>query len=275
MRNNLTLSVKRKELITPNYLRVFLTGDGIEKMAGATVGDNNKIQIPPPGVSKVHFQEFDYKKMEWMPVKEEKRPLVRTFTHRGIDLEKNEIWIDFVLHGDQGRASAWVQQAKVGDELHVMMKSEPVQLYGKAQNYLLVGDSAAMPVIGAILEDLPQNVNGICIIEVQSKADEQDLRTKANIDFQWLHNPHPEKGSHLATVVESLHLPDTDRFGYIAGEFNTVKRLRTYLRKEMGWDRDELYAYSFWKAGLAEDYSKQVRTEEKNAVEELKTINSI
>lgn len=274
MRTNLTLNVKRKEYITPNYLRIYLTGEGIETMAGSTVGDNNKIMVPPPGASKVKQQEFDYKKMDWKPMEEHEMPLIRTFTHRGIDLDKNEIWIDFVVHGDEGRAGVWAKNAKIGDELHVMMKTRAVELYRKAKNYLLVGDNSAIPVLGAILEDLPEDATGECIIEVFSEEDKQGLPTKANINFTWLINPNPEQGSVLAETVEALDLPENDRFGYVAAEFNTVKRLRTYLRKEQGWQREELYIYSFWKSGQAEEKSKKLRSDEKNTEESLKTINS-
>lgn len=275
MRINLTLTVNRKEYITPSYLRIFLGGEGVEKFAVPTVGDNNKIMVPPAGVSKVQLQEFDYKSLDWKPMAEEEKPVVRTLTHRGIDLEKKELWLDFVVHGDEGRASAWAKAAKPGDELHVMMKNRADQLYGEADNYLLVGDNSAIPVLGAILEDLPETAKGTCIIEVFGKEHEQTLPTKANIEFKWLHNPEPQKGSKLADVVEALDLPKENKFGYVAAELNTVKRLRTYLRKNMGWQRDELYAFSFWKAGMAEDRSKPERNDEKNKVEELRTINSI
>lgn len=135
------------------------------------------------------------------------------------------------------------------------MKEGKSDLYRKADNYLLAGDATAIPVLSAILEDLPADAKGTCIIEVYGKTDEQVLHTKAGIHFIWLHNPHPEKGSRLAEIVKQQSLPEKSRTGYVAAEFTSVKQIRHYLRKEKLWKQEELYAYSYWKAGVAEDKS--------------------
>ncbi|AZA83172.1 NADPH-dependent ferric siderophore reductase [Chryseobacterium lactis] len=256
------LTVTRKEYITPHYIRIFLTGDQVPSIANTTVGVNNKILIPPKGVNAIHFPEFDYDKMVWKPQPEETRPSIRTYTHRGIDLEQNEIWIDFVAHGDEGPASAWAIESKVGDLLGVLMKDGKTELYGKADNYLLVADATGIPVLAAILEDLPATAKGICIIEVHGKEDEQDLQTLADFDFIWLHNQHPQEGSKLSEVVKQQILPEESRSGYVAAEFSSVKEIRSYLRKEKQWKQEELYAYSYWKSGVAEDKSAADRHKE-------------
>lgn len=256
------LTVSRKEYITPHYIRVYLTGDNVQKIANTTIGVNNKILIPPAGCSAVYLPEFDDDKKQWKPQPDEIRPFIRTYTHRGIDLEKNEIWIDFVAHGDEGPASAWAIAAKVGDPLGVLMKDGKTKLYGYAENYLLVGDATAIPVLSAILEDLPSTAKGTCIIEVHGKADEQHLKTAADVQFIWLHNEAPQQGSSLAETVKTLDLPTDNRFAYVAAEFSSVKEIRHYLRKEKDWRQEELYAYSYWKAGVAEDKSATDRRQE-------------
>jgi len=106
-----SLRVSRKVYLTDHYIRVYLTGADVYKIANTTIGVNNKILIPPPGATEVHFPEFDYETMQWKPQPEEIRSIVRTYTHRGIDLTNNEIWIDFVAHGDEGPASGWAIRA--------------------------------------------------------------------------------------------------------------------------------------------------------------------
>ncbi len=257
-----SLKVSRKTYLTPHYIRVYLTGEQVPLIANTTVGVNNKILIPPKGLNEIHFPEFDYETMQWKPQPAELKPWVRTYTHRGIDLNTNEIWIDFVAHGDEGPASAWAIAAKEGDVLGVLMKAGKTELYAAAEHYLLIGDATAIPVLGAILQDLPANVKGTCLIEVSAKEDQQVLETKADIDFMWLHNAHPEKGSRLAEIVKLINLPRENRFAYVAAEFSSVKEIRNYLRKEKGWLREELYAYSYWKSGVAEDQSAADRREE-------------
>jgi len=260
------LRVSRKEYLTPHYIRIYLTGDGVLEIADTTIGVNNKIMIPPPGLNKVYFPEFDFEKGQWKPMDDDVRPTVRTYTHRGIDLRRNEIWIDFVAHGDEGPASAWAIGAKIGDVLGVLMKAGKTELFPQADNYLLVGDATALPVFGAILENLPASARGTCIVEVHGREDVQKLYTKAAIDFLWLHNEVPQEGSLLADLVKMKSLPQTARFAYVAAEFSTVREIRNYLRKDLGWKREELYAYSYWKIGVAEDKSANERRKESEEV---------
>lgn len=260
------LYVSRKEYITPHYIRVFLTGEDVPKFANTTIGVNNKIMVPPKGINQIHFPDYDYEKMEWVQPPEELRPSIRTYTHRGIDLITNEIWIDFIAHGDEGPASAWAISAQKGDALGVLMKDGKSELYPLTENYILLGDSTAIPALSAILESLPPTAKGICMIEVHGKDDEQEISTKAAIEFIWLHNSNPQTGSKLATELKQLVLPEENRFAYVAAEFSSVKEIRAYLRKEMAWQREELYAYSYWKSGVAEDQSVQDRQKEKESV---------
>ncbi|ALL05909.1 phage tail protein [Pedobacter sp. PACM 27299] len=260
------LKVTRKEYLSPHYLRIYLTGPDISLLGNTTVGVNNKILIPAPDVHKIHFPDFDFQKAEWIQPEESVRPSIRTYTHRGINLTANEIWIDFVVHGDEGPASAWAIRAKEGSVLGVLMHNGKSELYQQAAHYLLVGDATAIPVLGAILEDLPAAAKGVCIIEVHGPQDEQFLATKASIDFIWLHNPAPEKGSKLPEIIREQALPEHSRFGYVAAEFSSVKAIRAYLRKEKNWKQEELYAYSYWKAGAAEDKSSKERHQEKDSI---------
>lgn len=260
------LSVSRKEYVTPHYIRIYLTGDGVSEIADTTIGVNNKILIPPVGLDKVYFPEFDYDKGQWKPMDNSIRPIVRTYTHRGIDLRRNEIWIDFVAHGDEGPASAWAIGSKPGDVLGVLMKAGKTELFPQANNYLLVGDATALPVLGAILESLPASTKGTCIIEVHGPEDVQKLYTQADIDFIWLHNDAPQEGSLLVDLVKIRSLPLSERFAYVAAEFSTVREIRNYLRKDLGWKREELYAYSYWKIGISEDKSANERRQESEEV---------
>lgn len=255
----LELSVTRKEYITPHYIRVFLTGNEVEQIALTTVGAHNKIFIPPKGINKVYFPELNAETRQWIAQPEDVRPSMRTYTHRGIDLDKKEIWIDFATHGDEGPASEWVMNAEKGGVLGIIMKAKKKELYPEAENYVRVGDATAIPVLGAILGDLPETAKGICIIEVHSKEDEQHLQTKANIQFQWLHNSNPQNESKLPGAVKSLVLPENNRYAYVAAEFSAIKKIRYYLRDEKKWQRQEFSAISYWKAGETEDMSARER----------------
>lgn len=255
-------TVKTKEFVTPHYIRVVLTGN-VEIFKDATLGDNNKIFVPPAGMTKVHMREFDMERQEWIIPPVDVRPFMRTYTHRAIDLSKKELVIDFANHGLTGPASQWANLAEPGHELGVAMKLIKKELFPPVEWYVLVGDATAIPVLAVILENLPKTVKGICILEVHGKEDEQELQTEADIEFRWLHNPNPGEGNDLVDEVKAVILPNTSKFGFVACEFESVKGIRNYLRKEQGWTQQELYAYSYWKRGFSEKESADSRREER------------
>lgn len=258
------LTVTKKEYLTPHYIRIHLTGKGVPLFENTTVGINNKIFLPSPENNEIYFHNTNEKDKKTS--KEHQKSIMRTYTHRGIDLKRNEIWIDFVAHGEEGPASYWAMNAQKGDHLGVSMRNGKAELYPQVAWYLLVGDATAIPVLSAILEDLPATAQGICILEVYSQEDIQIIQTKANIEFIWLTNDCPQKGSNLANIVRAQTLSDTNRFAYVAAEFSSVKEIRHYLRKEQQWTNNELYAYSYWKSGIAEDQSVTDRQNEKKSI---------
>lgn len=249
--------VTHKQIITPHYIRIYLTGrlDTITNIATMTIGVNNKILIP-------------LDKTQPLDLNDKNNFTIRTYTHHGVDIEKQQIWIDFIAHDDESPASGWATHAQVGDQLGVLMKPKNKPLYPAVDNFLLIGDATAIPVLGAILESLPSGSTVQCIIEVYGKEDEQDLLTLANVEMTWLHNADPVQGSQLADTIKSLTLPSEklSRFAYIAGEFSSVKAIRHYLKKEKNWAANELYAFSYWKSGATEDNSANDRRAEKEGL---------
>lgn len=260
--------LKDRTYMTPNYIRITLENDFVSDYKNATIGVNNKIFIAPEGTDKVYLPELDPEKMEWKPMATALTPHRRTYTHRGIDLEKNEIYIDFVAHGDGGPASAWAIHAPIGAELGVVMRKEPHELYKQAAWYLLVGDATAIPVLGAILEDLPAAARGFAVIEVETEADIQDIKTLSQVEIKWLINPTPGQNSQLAVEAEKLvrDLQEESKFAYIASEFSSVKQIRSLLRKELKWTSEQLHAYSYWKYGKSETSSESDRRAERDEI---------
>lgn len=253
------LQVVRKERITPNYLRIVLGGEEIRKFKMVTVGINNKIFVPPKGVDEIYFPNENAE----IPV--EIRPIMRTYTCRALDLEKNEMSIDFALHGDEGIASGWAKNCKIGDKLGVAMKGFSKQLYPEADWYLLAGDMTALPVLSVILETLPDSAKGTAIIEVQTIEDEQIIETKSQIEIKWIFNPTPGKTAQLQNAVRAVKLPSGEeirKFAYVAAEFAAVRNIRQFLRQEKGWKATEMHGFGYWQTGTPEEISAHERHEE-------------
>lgn len=259
--------VTTKEFLSPHLIRIKLKVEAIHEFQNATIGDNNKILIPPPGVNEIYFPETDPDTGSPIAAPAHLSPVRRTYTHSGIDLERSEIFIDFVQHGDSGPASAWAFNCKPGDVLGIMMRTHPKELFPKVDHLVLIGDATALPAIMSMLNQVPEQTTVTAVIEVHSKEDQLYPSNNNHINIHWLHNPTPEKGSKLAEKAMSLPLPKESRFAFVAAEFDTVKTLRTYFRKQKDWDRTELSAYSYWRAGVAEDRSEKDRRQERAAMQ--------
>ncbi|WP_447608687.1 siderophore-interacting protein [Chryseobacterium sp. M5A1_1a] len=231
-------TVKNKKFLTPHLIRVVLDIDEDQKelLASVQSGSNNKIFIPA-----------DQEK--------ESELIVRTYTNRKIDLENRELTIDFVSHGENGPASAWALHVNSGDSLEVGMKESTRPLVPDADFYLIVGDATALPVICAIVEQLPSYVTAKILLEVHGKEDEIMLCSAADISVEWLHNPQPEKGSLLAKLTQQTAIPSgiLKKYIYIAAEYTTVRELRNHFKTILNWDPNGLYACSYWRAGQSED----------------------
>lgn len=259
----------KRQYITPNYIRLTLTHPQVGDYAQTTIGANNKIFIAPKGVDQVYLPTVD--ELTGLPVlvPEDLAPIMRTYTHRGIDLKNNEIYIDFVAHGGDSPASNFAINAALGSPLGVAMGVVPKSLYPDVSWYLLAGDATAIPVLGAILQGLDSKKRVEVIIEVQSQEDIQSLDYSSQANITWLINPTPGKDSLLAEKVKELIEQEPwqgdSKFCYLASEMQSVKDIRQYLRKQKNWDKTELYAYSYWKSGKAESESLSLRRQEKDS----------
>lgn len=258
-------NLKERTYLTPHYIRITLESDSVSEYEGATLGVNNKLFIAPSGTDKVYLPNDP----ESENIASHLKAIRRTYTYKGVNVEKREMYVDFVAHGDEGPASNWAINAPVGAELGVAMKlGDAKPLVPEKDTYFLFGDATAIPVLGAILEELKPTARAYVVIEVFSKEDIQTLKTASEAEFKWLINETPGQGSLLAQ--EGIKHIDThgtvESFAYIAAEYESVKDLRNYLRKEKNWSKDQFYAYSYWKFGKAETVSEEERREERNRV---------
>ncbi|NSL86053.1 siderophore-interacting protein [Chitinophaga solisilvae] len=250
--------VKEKIFLTPHYIRIVfgISARQAEQLRKVSIGGNNKIFVPAAGavIDPMDEQVWDTGVFT----------AKRTYTTRYIDFDSQTMWVDFAAHGDNGPASAWALRAVPGDVLGIGMKESSKPLVPAAVEYLLAGDITALPVIGAILEQLPPYVKVNAVIEVPGQADEMELYTRAHCHITWLHNPHPQNGSTLAQTVKSMPLPQGNRYVFMAAEYNTVRQLRQYLKEEQGWNTSEFSATAYWQSGATEDQSSASRQAERS-----------
>ncbi|MCO7596831.1 MULTISPECIES: siderophore-interacting protein [Pseudomonas] len=176
------------------------------------------------------------------------RPTMREYTPRRIDLQANELDIDFVLHGD-GPASTWAAQATPGQTLDIAGPRASMVVPDIFDSYLLVGDETAIPAIARRLEELPTGRQVLAVIQVEDEQERQPLPSKAQVEVIWVRR-HEED---LLDRVRHLALPAGRLYGWIALE-RTLTRQAKALLLEKGVSEDALKAAAYWRVdGSADD----------------------
>lgn len=258
------LQLKAREYITPNYIRLTLTGTDIAPYSQCSVGANNKIFLPPKGEKQVLFPDKSIDNEAIL----NKIAIRRTYTHAGIDLEKNEMYLEFVAHGVEGPASDFAINATIGSSIGIAMKIQQMDLVPEKDFYYIAGDATALPVICAILKSIKPSAKGAVFLEVPSLEDRQEIEKPQGISIHWIINDKTKEDTLLAdTAIAYLNNqePNESRFSFVACEYSNVKKLRNFFRKDLKWAREELSAYSYWKYGVAETKSEKARREEKSS----------
>ncbi len=243
--------VTRVEQLTPHMVRVVVGGEGLRRVdCGAYTDHYVKVLFPQPGVA--YPEPFDMGAIrEQLP--REAWPMVRTYTVRRWVPEVPEMWIDFVVHGDEGVAGPWARAARPGDVIRFMGPGGGYTPDTTADWHLLAGDESALPAIAAALEGMPAGAAVKAYVEVAGADEEQKLETAADAELIWLHRGARPVGEALVEAVRAGEFQAGRLQAFVHGEANFVKDLRAYLRKERGIPMDQLSISGYWRRGMNED----------------------
>jgi NADPH-dependent ferric siderophore reductase len=257
--------VTRVEQLTPHMVRIVVGGAGLTGLdAGAYTDHYVKILFPRPGVA--YPEPFDLAVIrETLP--RDQQPLVRTYTVRRWRPEVPELWLDFVVHGDEGIAGPWAAAAQVGDPVRFMGPGGGYTPNPAADWHLLAGDESALPAIAAALEGMPAGAPVKAFIEVADAAEEQKLETPADAEITWLHRDGRPVGEALVEAVHDLTFPAGQVHAFVHGEATFVKDLRALLRVERGLPMTQLSISGYWRRGLNEDGWQSTKREWNQQVE--------
>ncbi|MEM6904145.1 MAG: siderophore-interacting protein, partial [Pseudomonadota bacterium] len=241
-RINCILTVVRSEQITPNMIRVTLTGPELTQVPLGCDGSHCKLQLPAIGQGREDFET---------QLNDGPKPPRRTFTVRHVRHNPHEIDIDFVDHGDSGPASAWAHRAAPGAFLHFSGPGKIKVSEFYADWYLVAADMAGLPVASAVLEVMPSDAKGLALLEITDEADRQPVDAPAGVEVRWLIHPDPQQRSTAQeAIIRGLDWPDGTIQTCIAGESGTIRSIRDYLHNERKLPKDDTYISGYWKIGL-------------------------
>lgn len=260
----IALQVVGVQQVTPHMRRITFGGADLAgfthiapdqqcKLFFAKAGGYPEMPAPPAdGDTMRWYQSF-------LAIPEDVRPWMRTYSIRRHVAERQEIEIDFVLHGDDGGdgpASSWAATASVGDELGMV---------GPAQSHfrtpvpgawkLFVGDETALPALAASLEALEPGERATAVIEVIDAAEEQDLPSRGEVTVRWVHRGGPAAGrpEPLLEALRVVEIPDGPVFAWVAGESSLVRAVRRHLVWERGLTKKTVAFCGYWRLHLSQD----------------------
>jgi NADPH-dependent ferric siderophore reductase len=226
------LTVRNISVVTPQMLRVTLSGSELAGFTSLGFDDHIKLFFPTPGVI-------------------EERPPMRDYTPR-YDAHAGVLNIEFALH-DAGPATAWATNAKVGDSLSIGGPRGSAIIPTDFDWHLLIGDETALPAIGRRLGELPAGTRALVIAEVEDSDEEQQFVTRTNVSVQWVHRRGAARGvaDGLVAAVLATSLPAGDGFCWAAAESSVARALRTALVDGLGLSKAWVKAAGYWKRGAA------------------------
>src|SRR5271170_5310023 len=245
------LSVLRREQLSPHTVRITAGGQGFDALRMNDFTDKYaKILFVDPGLGLTPPYDLAALRESLPP---DRWPVTRTYTLRRADVERQQLAIDFVVHGDEGIAAPWAARAEPGDVLTMSGAGGAYRPDPGCDWHLLAGDESALPAICSALEALPGDARGIAYLETCDPGEYLDATPPSGIEVVWLHRPEP--GGQPQLIADALLAGPwlsgrADVFAH--GERESMKAIRSALKARMG-DGDQLSLSGYWAAGRTED----------------------
>ncbi|AOT11107.1 siderophore-interacting protein [Pseudoalteromonas luteoviolacea] len=251
--------VLKSEYLTPNMKRIVVTGADLASFPEGFEAGYVKLLFTKQG--RVLREDEAFAQLANNNI------MMRTYTVRAFDKQAQQLTIDFALHEKEGAiapASDWAKAAQFGDEIIVGGPGKTIGVDHSADWFLLVGDMTALPAISCYLEDLPECAHGYAVIEVTSPEDIQDLNKPSGIEVIWQVNTTPGKNSSLFDAVKDIDWQQGGVYVWCACEFDMMKTLRRWFKKEKGLEKEQMYVSSYWKLDCTEEEHKAEKLSDSN-----------
>ena len=240
--------VKRVTRMSSQLVRITLEGAALQGFASASFDDHVKVFFPEPGQSQPVLPEATPNGLVFPEGLD--RPATRDYTPRRFDPIKQELDIEFVLHGD-GPACSWAAQASVGQTLGLGGPKGSFVIPTAFDWFAFFGDDTAIPAIARRLEELPTGKRVAAFIEVQDAQSQVALRSPAASSVQWLHrgDVSAARSTCLVDAARAFSVPPGEGYVWVAAESAASKAVREVFIAQHGLSKDRIRASSYWKAG--------------------------
>jgi len=244
------LTVVHVDTLSPRMRRITLAG-AMDGFVSAAPDDHVKVLFPPPGSVRPALPVFGPQGPQFPP--DVPKPVARDYTPRAFDVERGELVLDFVIHGE-GPASTWAARAQPGDEIAVAGPRASRVVARDFDAFLIAADETGLPAVARWLEWIPPATPVTLLAEVGSAAEQVELPVRAGLTLRWLYRGGAEPGTSgvLLAALRGLAPPAGKAWAWIACESSQMRAARAFLIDERGWPREHLCGAGYWKRGVAD-----------------------
>ncbi|WP_421548652.1 siderophore-interacting protein [Pseudomonas sp. QD4] len=240
------LQVLRVVDLTPRMRRITLGGPELAGFVSLGSDDHVKLLFPQNAEQQAALENL----VLGAGKDNGPMPAMRDYTPRRYDLERGELDIDFVLHGD-GPASTWAEQASPGQYLHIGGPRGSMIVPDIFDSYLLIGDETALPAIARRLDELPAGRQVLAVIEVANAAERQTLESAAQVEVIWVERDSGQQD--LISTVRQLQIPTGKLYAWIATESKVSRQIRRVLLDEHALNEEFVKAAGYWRLDGSDD----------------------
>lgn len=240
------LTVLRRQQLTPRMVRLTLGGDNMAGFESHISDEHVKLVFvsSEEDLKRVPTQDGD--KLHWP------RPFLPMWDYsvRRYGRDDAEIDIDFALH-DGGVASAWAQSAQLGSTVWVAGPPRGMRVPDAFTWRAYLGDETALPAIARTVSELPREVRGVVVVEVEDEAERQDLDVPEGMEVRWLYRHRQAAGTtgQLAQAARGIEIPHGGgAYVWYGGEQGAIKPLRAWV-KAAGLSNGEFDLTGYWRRG--------------------------
>lgn len=259
------VTVSRREMISPNFVRLTFSGDSLQHFAPWGVDQRIKLVLPRPGggpnggladfglLADPTPHPSDWY-TRWKALPSDERNVLRTYTPAAIRPDAREIDVDIYLHSPDGPASRWARRARVGESLVVTGPDARNGWTGYGihwhpptdlTSFLLVADETAIPAVRGIVAAATPSARGLAIIEIGDAADDVTVAgLDRRADVRVVGRGETEE------AVRAWASPEVD-IAWLAGESGVVTTARRVLVRERGLPRERVAFLGYWREGGA------------------------
>ncbi|WP_148613832.1 siderophore-interacting protein [Nocardioides rubriscoriae] len=246
------------QVLTPQLVRVVLGGPGLDGFA-VPAGTDSYVNASFVPEGAPYTVPFDDEAVRDLP--REQRPYPRRYTVRSWDAAQRRLTLDFVVHGDVGRAGRWAQHAQPGDRLQLRGPAGSWVPDPDAGSYLLVGDESALPAIAASLAAVPAGRRVVAVVEVEDAAGELALTSPGELTVTWVHRAGAAgrvEDLLPAAVAALAPLPGTVS-AFVHGEAVATRAVRRHLLEQEVVARERLSCSPYWRRGHDDEQWRAVK----------------